>query len=391
MLNDGGGFSCGSGCFCKNDVLNKRQRSLSLSVVSDENLYAKYCRFDSVEYVSDTIIYMEMLTGPVEYNGAFYEDTETVRTGNRLTGKSYEISNTCSPPINTSKECLSAGIVLGKNTTRKKYQLLEGGAYCKNFFSPDGPLYAGYGIPLDASDPLASSDFAEECSNRCSAKGYNYFFIKYDMKYLGCMCGHDLCATNRGQAEPFNTYSIVPGNCHVADNPDANVCPVVTSYEISSTCVDKEAFGRRDGFLNEHVPYEAGSSSECVVECALRGFAHTLYTTYEKTEGTYFDQECNFGLGCNVVQAASTESMCWCYEHDTQQACEDAGRDWIPIDADYSANPDSSLNPPGRGLRVFNDIHGNPLISISWLTLEVPQLLRVTDVVCYSDDVCPPL
>merc|ERR1711871_1459547 len=282
---------------------------------SDENLYAKYCRFDSVEYVSDTTIYIEIDSGTLEYNGAYYTDTDSARSESTFTAStSYEITNTCTYPVLTEAACLAAASVL----------------------TPGNTMYT----------------INRNWWGRCVYDdGYIYFNIAEDL------------------VQNVNT-------------PDTNVCYI--SPPATHTCVDKEAFGRRDGFLNERVPYEAGSFSECVVECALQGFAHTLYTTDERLEGTYYDQECNFGLGCNVVQTASSEHKCWCHQHNTQQACEDAGNDWIAIDVDYSAIPESDLNPPGRGLRVFNDINGNPLISLTWLTLDVPKLLRVTDVVCYA-------
>jgi WD40 repeat protein len=74
------------------------------------------------------------------------------------------------------------------------YELLAARYRCINYKAPSGPSSGGYALFLDPSDPLASTDRAEECSNRCSAEGYTTFYL---LKSWGgrCMCGSDSCSS----------------------------------------------------------------------------------------------------------------------------------------------------------------------------------------------------
>ena len=93
----------------------------------------------------------------------------------------------------------------------KTYELLEANTYCFSYSRPPGPYSDGYAEFLDPSDPMASSDKAEECAKRCLAEGRNYFFLHKDFGGR-CMCGSDDCA-NELQRPDFlstDTYVIRP-------------------------------------------------------------------------------------------------------------------------------------------------------------------------------------
>ena len=166
-----------------------------------------------------------------------------------------------------------------------------------------------------------------------------------------------------------------------------------TSGVSSSVCVDHEIFGVTEGTLNTHQHYEATTVEECVKICIINGVLPTnegaLYAqfdTYQYTAGQYFDQNCNFGLGCNVLQEASTQNKCWCNKYGTETACISNGLIWIQADApsDNQQMQTYTTNPPGRGI-------SGQLVTLLTNVVRIPINLRVKDVVCYADDYCPPL
>lgn len=90
----------------------------------------------------------------------------------------------------------------------KTYELLEANTYCFSYSRPPGPYSDGYAEFLDPSDPMASSDKAEECAKRCLAEGRNYFFLHKDFGGR-CMCGDDGCANELQRVEFLSTDTYV--------------------------------------------------------------------------------------------------------------------------------------------------------------------------------------
>ena len=79
----------------------------------------------------------------------------------------------------------------------KRYELLQADAHCSNYVRPTGPESGGYALFLDASDPMADTDRAQECANRCQAEGKTHFLLHKGWSGR-CMCGSDDCSARTG-------------------------------------------------------------------------------------------------------------------------------------------------------------------------------------------------
>ena len=92
---------------------------------------------------------------------------------------------------------------------QKTYTLIASGKYCSDYTRPAGPYSSGYAHFLDPSDPMADTDRAQECTNRCEAEGHSYFYL-----HVGwggqCMCGEDSCKSSHSAWGDADTYAIEP-------------------------------------------------------------------------------------------------------------------------------------------------------------------------------------
>ena len=92
-------------------------------------------------------------------------------------------------------------------TEYKTYELLQADYRCAAYARPSGPHSGGYALFLDPSEPLASTDRAQECANRCQDEGYTTFYL-----HVGwggrCMCGTNDCSSRVRWAGVTDSYSI---------------------------------------------------------------------------------------------------------------------------------------------------------------------------------------
>ena len=92
-------------------------------------------------------------------------------------------------------------------TEYKTYELLQADYRCADYAKPLGPHSGGYALFLDPSEPLASTDRAQECANRCQDEGYTTFYL-----HVGwggrCMCGTNDCSSRVRWAGVTDSYSI---------------------------------------------------------------------------------------------------------------------------------------------------------------------------------------
>ena len=98
---------------------------------------------------------------------------------------------------------------------QKTYTLIASGKSCTSYTRPAGPYANGYAHFLDPSDPMADTDRAQECANRCEAEGHSYFYLwarseLYPHIINRCMCGKDSCASSHTPYNDYDTYAIEP-------------------------------------------------------------------------------------------------------------------------------------------------------------------------------------
>lgn len=148
-------------------------------------------------------------------------------------------------PCTEDKPCMC----VRKNVV--KYELLQADYRCSNYIAPAGPGDQGYADPLEASDPLASTDRAQECANRCFAEGYTHFYLHLGSWVDGpgrCMCASDDCSARTHWANTADSYKII----------------INTPVETSDRYVMKTS-----GTCSDH--FEITSREECIAAAAIFG------------------------------------------------------------------------------------------------------------------------
>jgi len=344
MLNTGSGTDCGVRCIYKNDVVNKRQRLFSFEVTSLEENYDTFCRFDSDQFAVVEGLYIPEAvatpsTDPVVFDGNNYYDIATtefvfanVMDGIPLFPKIQDSGTCYYNYITTLEECKAARTTLG----------------------------------LDS--PIVSSDASSYYPRGCILKSAPEF-------------SSDVYVV-------FNTYTGSSQDCTATRSC---ICLVPAPPIV---CVENEIFGTSAGVLNTHEHYNADTIEECLTQCVRNGvnspiFEQAYYAQLDiitQEAGTYFDPTCNFGIGCDVRTENSVQTKCWCNKYNDEQTCISRGMAWIPTDAVSSEQIQEVYvsNPPGRGLSL-----GGQFIEIETILVEIPAVLRVKDIVCYANDICP--
>ena len=145
----------------------------------------------------------------------------------------------------------------------KRYELLQVNTHCSHYGNPSGPKdSSGLAQLLDASDPMADTDRAQECANRCQAEGHTHFFL-YKYRNGLCMCGSDDCSVRTGWSSA-DSYTII----FIDNVVDSYVCESVSRARCEMYAVlIGQTFREED--LNTGVSGCSKSETEVVWNLAL--------------------------------------------------------------------------------------------------------------------------
>jgi hypothetical protein len=144
----------------------------------------------------------------------------------------------------------------GSTNQHKNYKPIRYKYRCKWMADPAGTVDSSNYVPfLASSDPLASTDRAQECANRCNADGYTHFMTNGNGR---CKCAQDDCSEVVAQTDAIsyeittcgNFYEIqsetqtsgdLPSGCSVAGS-QVTFNPFVNAFECDATnnCICEE-------------------------------------------------------------------------------------------------------------------------------------------------------
>lgn len=145
----------------------------------------------------------------------------------------------------------------GSTNQHKNYKPIRYNYHCTNYVRPYGPAEGGYATFLPSSDPLASTDRAQECANRCSAEGHTHFYL-----HVGwggrCMCASDNCISITSWDGGANSYEITTCNKFYEIKSE-----ILTSGELPSGCSMAGSQLTFNPFVNA---IECDATNKCICE-----------------------------------------------------------------------------------------------------------------------------